>query len=160
MGSESDALPPEGQEALPVPIAPEGEEKPKRKFGKRAAPKPSTTLPTTEAGEKVADQLQRKLIDMLNATALTEANRRRATAIDTTDYEAGFGLIAGPPKKNKVVAIVADVIGAIGAALIGYATSVYTGGTKSDYYIHAHIAILSGIALLSASIVLKHTIGI
>ena len=83
-------------------------EKPRPRNRRPAALKPQG-LPTTEAGEKVADQLQRKLIEMIDAAALTEANRRRATAIDATDCEAGFDRIAGPKKQETVIAIVADV---------------------------------------------------
>jgi hypothetical protein len=111
-------------------------------------------LPTTEASEKVADRLRRKLIEMVNAAALTEANRRRATAIDATDYEAGFDLIAGPRKRENAVAIVADVVGAIGTGLIGYAINVYTSAV-SDMS-RGHLAIFGGAAPLTAGIVLKY----
>lgn len=155
MGSEPDALLPEGQESLPTPVAPEVEEKPKRRTSRKPVePKPNTTLPTTEAGEKAADQVQRKLIEMVNAAALTEANRRRATAIDATDYEAGFDLIAGPSKRENAVAIVADVAGAIGTGLIGYAINVYTGASPDRS--NGHLALIGGVTLLVTGIVLKY----
>jgi hypothetical protein len=106
-------------ERVPSAISPEVEEKPRRKPRKPSEPKPQG-LPTTEAGEKVADGLRRKLVEMVDAAALTEANRRRATAIDATDYEAGFDRIAGPAKLVTTVAIVADAAGAIGTGLTGY----------------------------------------
>lgn len=121
----------------------------------RKSPEPRVQgLPTTEAGEKVADQVQRKLIEMVNAAALTQENRRRATAIDAADHEAGFDLIAGPAKRENAVAIVADVAGAIGTGLIGYAISVYTGATPDIY--RGHLALIGGIALLITGIVLKY----
>ena len=96
-----------------------------RSLGKSAELK-TQGVPTTEVGEKVADQVRRKLTEMVNAAALTEANRRRATAIGTTDYEAAFDLITGPVKREKTLAIVADGAGAVGTGLIGYAISIYT----------------------------------
>ncbi len=91
---------------------------------------------------------------MVNAAALTQENRRRATAIDAADHEAGFDLIAGPAKRENAVAIVADVAGAIGTGLIGYAISVYTGATPDIY--RGHLALIGGIALLITGIVLKY----
>ena len=129
------------------------EERSKRKPRKPVESK-APSPPTTEAGKKVVDQVRRKLVEMVNAAALTEADRRRATAIDATDYEAAFDRIAGPAKREHAVAIVADVAGAIGTGLIGYAINVYTGAPSDK--IHGHLAIIGGIALLATGIVLKY----
>ncbi len=107
-------------------ISNEGEKKAKRK-PRRPAELKSPGLPCTQAGDKVADHFRQKLIEMVDAAALTEANRRRATALDATDYEAGFDRIAGPSRRENVVIIVADSAGAVGTGLIGYAINVYTG---------------------------------
>jgi hypothetical protein len=135
------------------PISPEGEKKPKRKPRRPAELKPSG-LPSTQAGKRVADQLRRKLIEMVDAAALTEANRRRATALDATDYEAGFDRIAGPARRENIVVIVADLAGAVGTGLLGYAINVYTGATPDIS--KGHLTMIGGVALVTASIVLKY----
>jgi hypothetical protein len=140
-------------EQVPSAISPKVEEKPRRKPRKPSEPK-SQGLPTTEAGEKVADGLRRKLVEMVDAAALTEANRRRATAIDATDYEAGFDRIAGPAKPVTTVAIVADATGAIGTGSIGYSINIYT--ENGPDFTKGHLAMLSGCALLIISVVLKY----
>jgi hypothetical protein len=58
----------------------------------------SESLPTTEAGVKLAEKLRQQLIEMVDAAAMTEAKRRRASAIDTTDCVAAFDRIVGPKK--------------------------------------------------------------
>lgn len=148
MGDEPEVSP-SGNEVSP--LVPSGvEEKPKRR-----SPKPQG-LPTTEAGEKVADQLKRKLVEMVDAAALTEANRRRATAIDTTDCEAGFDRIAGPKKQETAIAIIADVANTIGSGLIGYSINIYTGSRQD--FLGGHLAMVGGVALGLTSIILKYVI--
>ena len=149
MGTEADIPAPESQEPPQASATTEPGEKPRRRSRKTAQ-----ALPGTEMGERVADQVQRKLIEMVNAVALTEANRRRATAIDATDYEKAFDLIAGPAKRENAVAIVADVATAAGTGLIGYAINVYTGSAPERT--HGHLAMIGGILLLVLGIVLKY----
>ena len=91
---------------------------------------------------------------MVNAVALTEANRRRATAIDSTDYEKAFDLIAGPAKRENAVAIVADVATAAGTGLMGYAINVYTGSAPEKT--HGHLAMIGGVVLVVLDIILKY----
>ena len=160
MGSDPDIVQPDpeklpAKELAPPLVTPPATEDKKARQRPKKAPEPRT-LPTTEAGEKVADQVRGKLIEMINAAALTEANRRRATAIDSTDFEKGFDLIAGPAKRQHAVAIVADVAQAIGTGLIGYAINVYTGTEPNK--IHGHLAMIGGIALLAVGIVIKYVI--
>src|SRR4051812_19235448 len=106
MGSDRDAASTEGEEPLPASVSPQVEGRPKRRTRKPVNPKLNKTLPTTETGQKVADQVGQKLLDMVNAAALTEANRRRATTIDATDYEDGFDRIVRPSKRENAVAII------------------------------------------------------
>ena len=122
-----------------------------RKYRKQAEAK---TLPTTEAGEKVADQMRRKLIEMVDSIALVEANRRRGSTIDVPDYEAAFDQIANPSRRQKAVVVVADAAGAIGAALIGYSINIYTGGSRN--FQSGNIAMIAGIALSGFGIALKY----
>jgi hypothetical protein len=151
MSDEPEAPPSVTEGSPPIPAV--GEEKTKGKPPRRhAEPKPQA-LPTTEAGEKAVNQLQRKLIEMVNAAALTEANRRRATAIDATDCEAGFDRIAGPAKRERVVTIVADVATSAGTGLMGYAINVYTG--SSLVTTHGHLAMIGGVILVVLGIILK-----
>ncbi len=148
---EGESAPKVRDESEPTHSAPEEGERPGRR-GKK--PTESKTLPTTEAGDKVADQLRRKVIEMVDASALTEASRRRATAIDTTDYERGFDRIVSPSHRQNITVIVADVASAIGAGLIGYAINVYTGGSSS--LLPGHIAFLAGTSMSVIGIVLKY----
>ena len=112
-------------------------------------------LPTTVAGEKTADQVRRKIVAIIDAAALLAASRRRATAIDTPDYESGFDQIAHPPRREKVVALLADIANAVGAGLIGYAINIYTGDSAS--WTPGHIATIAGFTLSFIGIVLKTT---
>jgi hypothetical protein len=151
MGDEQGVSLSSDQESPAIP--PIGEEKPKRKARKGLALKPQE-LPTTEAGARVADQLRQKLIEMVNDAALTEANRRRATALDSIDHETGFDIIAGPPRRRITVAIVADMAGAVGSGLIGYAINVYIGSSVT--WSNGHVAMIGGGMLLVSSILLKY----
>jgi hypothetical protein len=151
MGDEPGAPPP--PPVAPPQVEQTVDEKPLQKPRKPAASR-SQGLPTTEAGEKVAARLQRKLNEMVDAAALAEANRRRATAIDATDCEAGFDRIVGPKKQEAAIVIVADIASAIGSGLIGYAINIYTGSGQD--LLPGHLAMLGGAALVVFSIVLKY----
>jgi len=147
-----EAYPPAPDLPEPTPTLPANNEKPKRRSRRSSEPK---TLPTTEAGEKTADQVRRKIVEMVDAAALTVANQRRATAIDAPDYEAGFDRIANPPRREKITAVLADIANAVGAGLIGYAINIYTGGSPN--WSPGYIATLAGITLSVIGIVLKST---
>ena len=134
------------------PDRPLDEDKPRRRNRRAAEPK---TLPTTEAGERTADQVRRKIVAMVDAAALTVANQRRATAIDAPDYEAGFDRIANPPRREQIVGILADVANAAGAGLIGYAINVDTSGSPNRT--PGHIAATAGATLSAIGIILKST---
>jgi len=143
------------QEAQAGPPASVGKDKPKRKPRMPTGPNAGLEVfPTTKAGGKVSDHLQEKLIDMLFAGARIEANRRRGTAIDSTDYEAAFSRIVAPSRRNTVVGVVADVAGFAGSCLIGFAINIYTSSPSTPSF--GHLAMSCGVGLFTVSVTLKY----
>jgi len=78
------------------------------------------------AGKRAADKYRTTLVELFEDAAHAEVLRRRATVLDTVDYERGFEQIANPWRRQRVIGIIADVAGAFGAGAIGYGTNIFT----------------------------------
>ncbi len=116
----------------------------------RSEPK---ALPTTKKGREVARALRKRLTEMLDAAAQVNANRRRATAIDTTDFEAAFDDAVNPFPRPRRLDLVADLCAAVGAGFVGYSINIYTGDGRS--YLPAHIAMIAGLVLSLVGVAIK-----
>jgi hypothetical protein len=112
-------------------------------------------LPMTGAAETMFEQLNAKLSDMVVAAALTEANRRSATPIDTPDFQAGYDRVVNPSRRRITLEIITDFAVAFGGALIGYAGNVSYDGPADRSA--GHIALLAGTFLLATGIFLKYS---
>ena len=110
-------------------------------------------IPATVKGDEVANRLSLKLEGMLGTTALIRANRRRATAIDTTDYEAAFDDLVNPNPRPKWLDVLADIATLFGGGFLGYAINVMTG-EKPDIT-KISITLLAGLLLGIGAIVIK-----
>jgi hypothetical protein len=118
-------------------------------------PPGSGEIPTaTEKADQAAEELRNKLIGMLDLAAIQRADRRRATATDQVDFEAGFDDVVNPISRLSRLALIGDVCGIFGAGFIGYSINIYTGsGTPHQT---GHIAILAGLILSVAGASLKY----
>ncbi len=123
------------------------------KPGSLAASTPAS-LERTGKGEVVREGLRKKLAEMLDSTALTRANRRRATAIDTTDFEAAFDDLVNPDPRPKWLDVLADVATLFGGGFLGYAINIMTGDAPDLRMIVGMM--LSGLILGIGAIVIKN----
>ncbi len=110
-------------------------------------------IPATAKGDEVEVRLGRKLTSMLATMALIRANRRRATAIDTTDFEAAFDDLINPDPRPKWLDVLADVATLLGGGFLGYAINVMTGDHPAIPLIAA--TLLSGLSLGIGAMVIK-----
>ena len=123
---------------------------------KRKAPQPrlSKTLITTAKAGLFALKLKQELAYLLDAAALTEANRRRRTEIDIPDYQDGFDLLVNPSRNRVSISIAADLVGATGTLFIGFAISTYT--SSSPNWSVGHMAMIAGATMLISGIFFKY----
>ncbi len=123
-------------------------------IAKRSIAGGEQVITATGQAAQVAKELRAKLVAMLDAAALMRADRRRATAIDRVDFEAGFDDVVNPSPRVRRLALVGDVSGIFGAGFIGYSINIYSGSGSS--LLPGHIAILAGMVLSVVGACLKY----
>jgi hypothetical protein len=80
-------------------------------------------------------------------------NRRRASALDVTDFEAAFDDLVNPPARPLWLDITAQIGMVVGGAFIGFGTSVLAGSTAQQI---GWFPLISGSLVAVASIVIQH----
>jgi hypothetical protein len=114
---------------------------------------PVIDLPYTEAGQTASEGLRKKLFAMLSSAALMRGNRRRASALDVTDFEAAFDDLVNPPARPLWLDVAAQIGMVIGGGFIGFGTSVLAGGMGRE---NGWIPVISGSLVAIASVIVQH----
>ena len=112
-------------------------------------------LDLTDQGKARAEQLRGQLARCLDAMAKTRGLRRRASALDVTDFEAAHDDLVNPAPRPRELDIIADVLGYVGAAFLGYAINIWTG--SGPEFAKGHLAGIAAFVLSGAAIAIKNT---
>jgi len=113
-----------------------------------------TALERTAAGENEHARLIVVLTNMLHLAALVEANRRRASSIDTTDIQTAYDHVVSSYKTPKLQFIIFEIFGLVGGAFIGVAINIMTGGSAD--WSKAYLSLAAGIPLAAIGVVFKY----
>lgn len=137
----------------PGDAAPDGET-PERVRGWPGGTRKSRELPLTAGGKIARDRLRSRLNDMHSKAALVRAHRRRATAQDTTDFDAAFDELVNPQGRPIWVNATADAMVILASFFIGYGTNIATGDDSNAG--RGWLAILPGILLAVFATVVRY----
>lgn len=107
----------------------------------RARSPATAELSLTPKAEAAQEDLRKKLFNMLSAEALVRGHKRRASALDVTDYEAAFDDLLNPPTHPRWMDCAADIGLLLGGGFIGAGTNILTGSGNTG---EAWIAIVAG----------------
>lgn len=111
---------------------------------------PVPNLPLAGAAGPAAENLKSKLSDMLAAGALVRAHKRRASALDVTDYEAAYDDLVNPRPRPIWVEILTDIGVGLGGIIAGIGVSdLHTSG-------EGWLVLIAGIFVVGISTAFKY----
>jgi hypothetical protein len=100
-----------------------------------------------------SENLHEKLFGMLSSAALVRGHKRRASALDVTDFEAAFDDLINPRSRPAWMDCAADIGLLLGGGFVGAGTNILTAsGERAQGW----IAVLAGAFVGIFCIVIKY----
>lgn len=91
--------------------------------------------------------------EMLDSLAQVEARRRRASSVDSPDYEKAWEHLVTSTKAHRARSILLDCMGLIGGSLIAYAINVMTGSGDAA---QVWLSMAGGVPLVLSSFYVRY----